>query len=180
MAWLNRWCSCRWPYRHDCGKILKQDGAFTWLSENLPLRSTVIVIDVSVASFFTGRGSCATNFSTSVCFFISATLAASLARCFSWMCKVLVERMIDSASFSAEMSVRSPRKLFIFIIKRKHCLAQSIQKIFDLILKREALKIDRRQQHDRLLKISFNCSRAPTSDGTGSRNQWFLFKNQIK
>ena len=43
-----------------------------------------------------------------------------------------------SASFLAELSVSSPRKLFIFIILKKN-LDQSIQKIFYLILKKEAL-----------------------------------------
>ena len=45
-----------------------------------------------------------------------------------------------SASFLAELSVSSPRKLFIFIILKKN-LDQSIQKIFYLILKKEALEM---------------------------------------
>ena len=46
---------------------------------------------------------------------------------------------IDSASFIAELSVSSPQKLFIFIIYKKYFLDQSIQQIFYLILKKEAL-----------------------------------------
>ena len=49
---------------------------------------------------------------------------------------------ITSASFSAETSVRSPRKLLIFIIKKKNP-DQNIQKTFYLILKKEALFITR-------------------------------------
>ena len=45
-----------------------------------------------------------------------------------------------SASFLAELSVCSPRKLFIFIILKKYFLDQNIQKLFYLILKKEALR----------------------------------------
>ena len=44
-----------------------------------------------------------------------------------------------SASFLAETSVPSPRKIFNFIIYKKYFLDQSIQKICDLSLKTEAL-----------------------------------------
>ena len=44
-----------------------------------------------------------------------------------------------SASLLAEISVSSPRKLFIFIIYKKYFLDQSIQQIFYLLLKKEAL-----------------------------------------
>ena len=45
----------------------------------------------------------------------------------------------SSASFLAEISVRSPRKSFIFITYKKILLDQSIQKILYFILKKEAL-----------------------------------------
>ena len=44
-----------------------------------------------------------------------------------------------SASFLAEISVRSTQELFIFIIYKEYLLDQCIQKIFHLILKKEAL-----------------------------------------
>ena len=48
-----------------------------------------------------------------------------------------------SASCLAEISVRSPRKSIIFIIYKQYFLAQSIQKIFNLISKTEALETAR-------------------------------------
>ena len=47
-------------------------------------------------------------------------------------------RVPDSGIFIAEISVRSPRKLFIFIIFKKN-LCHSIQKVCYLFLKTEAL-----------------------------------------
>ena len=44
-----------------------------------------------------------------------------------------------SASISAEISGRSPRKLFIFYFPKKYFLDQSIQKMFFSLLKTEAL-----------------------------------------
>ena len=48
--------------------------------------------------------------------------------------------LVSSASFLAEISVQSPRKLFIFIIVKKN-LDQSIQKKNYFILKMEALLV---------------------------------------
>ena len=47
---------------------------------------------------------------------------------------------VISASFLAEISVSSPRKLFI-LLSIKYFLDQSIQKIFYLLLKKEALAV---------------------------------------
>ena len=44
-----------------------------------------------------------------------------------------------SASFLAEASVGSPRKLFTLLTKNKKCLDQSIQNVFYSVLKTEAL-----------------------------------------
>ena len=44
-----------------------------------------------------------------------------------------------SAIFVAEIPLRSPQKIFIFIIKNIYLLDQSIQKINELILKKETL-----------------------------------------
>ena len=49
------------------------------------------------------------------------------------------QRTTCSASFLAELSVSSPRKLFIFFYLKKKFLDQSIQKRFYFILKKEAL-----------------------------------------
>ena len=46
---------------------------------------------------------------------------------------------VTSASFLAEISVSSPRKICILIIYKKYFLDQSIPKIFILILKKEAM-----------------------------------------
>ena len=48
---------------------------------------------------------------------------------------------VASASFLAEISVRSPQKLFIFIILKKYILDQSTGKIFNLILEKYALAV---------------------------------------
>ena len=50
-----------------------------------------------------------------------------------------LQQVSASGSFSAETSLRSPRKVFMFIIYRKYFLDQSIQKNNHLILKTEAL-----------------------------------------
>ena len=52
-----------------------------------------------------------------------------------------IERLepFTSASFLAEISVGSPQKLFILIIKKTYFLDQSIQNTFYLVLKKEAL-----------------------------------------
>ena len=47
--------------------------------------------------------------------------------------------ILCSASFLAEISVRSPQQIFVFIISKKSFLDQSIQKRFYLILKKVAL-----------------------------------------
>ena len=52
-------------------------------------------------------------------------------------------RLLTSAFFLAEISVRSPRKLFFFHYLQKHFPDQSIQKIFCLFFKTEALLLTR-------------------------------------
>ena len=63
---------------------------------------------------------------------INVTLAASR----QYVANLLVK---SSASFSTEISVGSPQKLFINIIYKTSFLDQSIQKLLHLILKTEAL-----------------------------------------
>ena len=48
-------------------------------------------------------------------------------------------RASASVAVLAETSLRSPRKIFIFIIKKKYLLDQSIQKINNVILKKTSL-----------------------------------------
>ena len=52
-----------------------------------------------------------------------------------------VSQVVSSASFLAEIVMKSPRKLTIFIIKRIILSDESIQKIFNLILRTGALVV---------------------------------------
>ena len=53
--------------------------------------------------------------------------------CFTW------DEIAVSVAVLAELSLRSPRKLFIFIIKKIYLSDQSIQKLINLILKKSPL-----------------------------------------
>ena len=64
---------------------------------------------------------------------------------------------VTSASFLAEISVSSPRKIIIFIIWKKHFLDQNIRKIFYLILRKEALPVTQVQGHDLFWSFSRIC-----------------------
>ena len=50
-------------------------------------------------------------------------------------------KAVTSVTVLAETSIISPRKLFIFIIYKKKHLDQSIQKVVNLILKKETLTV---------------------------------------
>ena len=52
-----------------------------------------------------------------------------------------MSQVVSSASFLAEIVMKSPRKLTIFIIKRIILSDESIQKIFNLILRTGALVV---------------------------------------
>ena len=53
----------------------------------------------------------------------------------------ICRHVIISASFLAEISIRSPRKIFIFIIYKNVFWIKVSRKVCDLILKTEALVI---------------------------------------
>ena len=55
------------------------------------------------------------------------------------------QQVVSSVAISAEISLRSPRKLYIFIINEKIYIRakdQSIQKIFNLILTKTSLVVN--------------------------------------
>ena len=63
--------------------------------------------------------------------------ATLLSPCY-WKNRSMTCNIATSATFLAEISVRSAQKLYIFIIY-KHFLDQSVQKVFYLILETDAL-----------------------------------------
>ena len=67
-----------------------------------------------------------------VCFLMSSSLTGSLLIFF-------VRGMGTSVAFLAEISLRSPRKIIVFIIYKKYEQDQSIQKIINLISKKTSL-----------------------------------------
>ena len=66
-----------------------------------------------------------------------------------------------SASFLAEISVRSPRKLFCLYHLKDYFLDKSIQNIFNLILKTEALSATAEQRYQEAKEILFQSLNDP-------------------
>ena len=98
----------------------------------LPLRGSVVVVSLKL-----NRQRCLRSHITQRAhkYSLPYLQVGSLCNAYPW---ITVSRnpirkatdMVVSASFSAETSVRSYRKLFIFIIYTNYFLDQSIQKIF--------------------------------------------------